>query len=112
MELDPQTLAIRLARWEKVLGLMSDMVVARSAVHDVETVDDPVRAAGRTGLKAGLRLPGVIYVARSISLEDAYIVRRGQPGLRFSIEDGGTLKRVLLSTPEAAELARQLGAVA
>lgn len=110
VELDARTLAIRLARWEKTLGLMGDIVVSRGAIADVEAVPEPMRAAMRSGMKAGLRFPWVIYIARSLSLEDAYIVRRNQAGLRFSVDDGGTLKHVLISTPEAPELLKALGA--
>jgi hypothetical protein len=101
-------LEVRLARWEKALGLMRDIRVARAAVGDVEVVADPMRAVLGAGLKAGLRLPWLYYVARTIRLDQAWIVRRGVPALSFSVNDGGVLRRVMVSTPEAAALARRL----
>jgi hypothetical protein len=100
---------VRLARWEKVLGLMGDIRVARSAVGDVEVVRDPMRDVLSSGLKAGLRLPWLYYVARSIKLDRAWVLRRGMEALSFSVNDGGKLRKVVVSTPEAEVLARKLG---
>lgn len=99
---------VRLARWEKVLGLMGDIRVDRVAIGEAEVVRDPMREVLRTGLKAGLRLPWLYYVARTIRLDEAWIVRRGVPALAFSVRDGRTLRRVVVSTPEAEALALQL----
>jgi hypothetical protein len=107
--LTDELLEIRLARWEKILGLMGDVRVARSAVKDAEVLGEPLRAVRGSGLKAGLRLPGVYYVARSLRLDEAWILRRGLPALAFSIDDGRTLRRVTVTTSDAEELARQLG---
>jgi hypothetical protein len=109
MSLSEDALEIRLARWQKVLGLMRDIRVARAAIGDVEIVADPIRAAMSTGLKAGLRLPWFYYLARTIRLDEAWLVRRGVPALSFSVHDGSSLRRVTVSTPEAEDLARRLG---
>jgi hypothetical protein len=101
---------VRLARWEKFLGLMRDIRVERAAIGEVEVVRDPIRDVLRTGLKAGLRLPWLYYVARTIRLDEAWIVRRGVPALAFSVRDGRTLRRVVVSTPEAEALALRLKA--
>jgi hypothetical protein len=101
---------MRLAWWQKALGLMRDIRVARTAVRDVRVVADPLPEVMGAGLKIGLRLPWLYYVARSLRLDEAWIVRRGVPALSFSVADGGTLRRVLVSTPDAHELARVLGA--
>jgi hypothetical protein len=61
------------------------------------------------GMKAGLRLPWLYYVCRTIRLDQAFVVRRGLPALSFAVRNHGALRRVLVSTPDAAELARQLG---
>jgi hypothetical protein len=106
--LDPERLEIRLTAWEKALGLMGDISVRRADISDVEVLDDGVRAAMRSGLKAGLRLPWLRYVARTISLEEAFLVRRRVPTLAFSIADQGRLRRVLVSTPQAREIAAAL----
>lgn len=100
---------VRLALWEKALGLMRNIRVARAAIDDVHVVADPVREAMRSGIKVGLRLPWLVYIARTIRLDEVFVVRRRVPGLSFAVENGTTLHRVLLSTPRAEELARELG---
>jgi hypothetical protein len=108
IELSDDSVEVLLARWQKVLGLMRDIRVARADIGDVRVVEDPVREAMRTGIKVGLRLPWLLYVARTIRLDQVYVVRRGVPGLSFAVSGEGPLRRVLLSTPEAAELAQRL----
>jgi hypothetical protein len=98
---------IKLATWQKVLGLMRDIRVARTAIAEVEVVD-PIHEVLHSGLKVGLRLPWLYYVARTIRLDEAWVVRRGVPAVSFAIQDGGVLRRVTVSTPQAEELARQL----
>jgi hypothetical protein len=102
------TVEVRLARWQKVLGLLGSIKVPRADVSDVEVVEDPVREAMHAGIKVGLRLPGLYFIARTIRLDTAYIVRRGVPGLAFTVRNQGPLTRMLVSTPEARELARRL----
>jgi hypothetical protein len=99
---------VRLARWEKILGLMKDIRVPLADVSDVRVVEDPIRETLGTGLKAGLRLPWLYYVARTIRLDRAFVVRRGLPGLSFSVSNERPLKHVLVSTPEAAQLAKRM----
>jgi hypothetical protein len=99
---------VRLALWQKLLGLMRNIRVARAGVSDVHVVEGPVREAMRSGIKVGLRVPWLIYVARTIRLDEAFVVRRGVPGLSFAVENGTPLRRVLLSTRQADELAREL----
>jgi hypothetical protein len=106
--LSEQTLEIRLSWWEKVLGLMRDIRVARADVSDVSVVAEPMREAMRGGMKAGLRIPWVLYVARTLRLQDAFIVRRRLPGLSFAVRNHGPLRRVLVSTARAEELASEL----
>jgi hypothetical protein len=110
VELTEETLEVRLSFWQKVLGLLGNIRVARADVSDVEVVEDPVRAAMDTGIKVGLRLPWLYYVARTIRLDQAFIVRRGVPALSFAVRNKGALSRVLVSTPDAQELARRLKA--
>jgi hypothetical protein len=99
---------VLLSRWEKVLGLLGDIAVPRADVSDVRVLEEPMRDVLRTGLKAGLRLPWLYYVARTIRLDEAWVVRRGVPALSFSVRNHGALRRVVVSTPEAQALARQL----
>lgn len=101
---------VRLARWQKVLGLMKDIRVARGDVSDVRVVEKPLREAAGSGLKAGLRLPGLYYIARTIRLDRMFIVRRKVPALAFSVRDNPPLREVMVSTPDAQALAQLLAA--
>ncbi|HEY2216976.1 MAG TPA: hypothetical protein VGH21_05735 [Solirubrobacteraceae bacterium] len=104
------SIEVLLARWEKVLGLMKDIRVPLSDVGDVRLVEHPLREAAGTGVKAGLRLPGFRYVARTIRLDQAFAVKRGVPALSFSVRNHPPLERVLVSTPDAKQLAKRLQA--
>jgi len=108
IELSDQRLEIRLALWEKVLGLMRDIRVARADIGDVRLVENPMREAMRGGMKAGLRVPWLLFVARTLRLDRVFIVRRGQPGLSFTVRNHGPLRSVLVSTPRASELVERL----
>jgi hypothetical protein len=99
---------VLLARWEKILGLMKDIRVPRADVGDVRFVEKPIGEAMGSGIKAGLRIPGAYYVARTIRLDRAFAVKRGLPGLAFSVRNHAPLESVLVSTPDAKELARRL----
>jgi hypothetical protein len=106
------TLEVRLSRWEKVLGLLRNIRVPRADVSDIEVVEDPLRAVMGTGIKVGLRIPGLYFVARTINLESAFIVRRGVPALSFAVTNESALRHVLVSTRQAHELAHELQAAA
>jgi hypothetical protein len=106
--LTDDTLEVRLALWQKVLGLLRSIKVRRADVSDVQVVDDPIREAMQAGIKVGLRVPWLYFIARTIGLDRAFIVRRGIPALSFAVRNQGSLKHVLVSTPEAHELARRL----
>jgi hypothetical protein len=108
VRLTQDSVEVLLAPWEKVLGLMGNITVPRTDVSDVQVVREPVREVMSAGIKAGLRLPWFYYVARTIRLDQAFAVRRGVPALSFAVRDHGALRRVLVSTPEAEALARQL----
>jgi hypothetical protein len=108
LELTEDSLEVRLSFWQKVLGLLGNIRVARSDVSDVHVVEDPLRDVKGTGIKVGLRMPGFYYVARTIRLDQAFLVRRGAPALSFAVRNHGALNRVLVSTPDAQELAQQL----
>jgi hypothetical protein len=109
---DESSIRINLDTWQKVLGLMRDIAVPLAEVRDVRVLEDPLPAAMGSGLKVGLRLPWLYYVARTIRLDEAFIVRRGVAALSFGIEGEGPLRRVLVSTPRASELAQRLGPLA
>lgn len=99
---------VLLSPWEKVIGLMGDMKVSRADVSDVRVVRDPMRETIGKGLKVGLRLPRLRYVARTIRLDQAFLVRRRVPALSFAVRHHGALTHVLACTPDAEELARRL----
>ena len=103
------SIEVLLARWEKILGLMKDIRVPLGDVSDVRVVEDPIRETVGTGLKAGLRVPWLYYVARTIRLDRAFVVRRGVPALSFAVRNHASLQQVLVSTPDAAQLAERLG---
>jgi hypothetical protein len=101
---------VRLSPWQKVLGLMRGLRVPIADVSDVRVVDKPIGEVTGSGLKAGLRLPGLYYVARTIRLDRVFVVRRGVPALSFSVRNHDPLRSVLVSTPDAHELAHKLAA--
>jgi hypothetical protein len=99
---------VRLSLWQKVLGLMRDVTVARRDVSEVEVEHDPVGVAMRAGIKVGLRLPWLYFAARTIRLDQMFVVRRGVPALSFQVSNHRALRRVLLSTHDAEALAERL----
>jgi hypothetical protein len=103
-----ESVQVRLAPWEKALGLMRNITIARSDISDVEVVPDAMRETMAAGMKVGLRVPWLLYVARTLRLDQLFVVRRGVPGLSFVVSDHRYLRRVLLSTRQAEELAQQL----
>ncbi len=110
VEITADTLEVQLSRREKILGLMGNIRLQLSDVEDVRVLPEPLREVRRSGLMAGLRVPWLYYVARTIRLDEVWIVRRGVPAVSFAVKGSGTLKRVVLSSPEAEGLARRLRA--
>lgn len=108
--LSDDRIEVRLSLWQKILGLMGSIRVARGDVRDPRVVADPIREAMAAGIKVGLRLPWLYFVARTLRLDEAFVVRRGRPALSFEIAGEGRLRRVLVSTPEAEQLALALAA--
>jgi hypothetical protein len=110
VHLTEDSLEVLFAPWEKALGLLGDIVVPRADVADAKVVQEPVREAMSTGMKAGLRLPWLCYIARTIRLDQVFAVRRGVPALSFAVRNHDRLRHVLVSTPEAEVLAERLQA--
>jgi hypothetical protein len=108
IELSGEALDIRLSWWQKGLGLMRDIHVPLAQISDVEVIEKPLAIVHRAGIKIGLRLPWLYFVARTIRLDEAFVVRRGMPALSFQVAGEGALSRVLVTTPEAEQLARRL----
>jgi hypothetical protein len=99
---------VLLSRWQTILGLMKSITVPIADVSEVRVVEDPFSETRGTGLKVGLRIPRLYYVARTIGLDRAFLVRRGVPALAFAVRNQSPLEHVLASTPDAEELARRL----
>jgi hypothetical protein len=108
VQVSEDSVEVLLSPWQKVLGLMKDIRVPLANVSDVRLVEEPVREAMGTGLKIGLRLPWLYYVARTIRLDQVFVVRRGVPALRFAVHDLDPLRSVLVSTDDARELVARL----
>jgi hypothetical protein len=103
-----ETIEVHLSRWQKILGLMRDIRLPRAQISDAAVVEDPLHEAMSSGLKVGLRIPWFYFVARTMRLDQVFVVRRGVPALGFSVSNDSPLKRVLISTPEAEQLASRL----
>jgi hypothetical protein len=110
LEIRTESVEVRLSWWQNLLGLMRDISVPLRDIDAAEVIDDAVRVAGRSGIKVGLRVPFLYFVARTMRLDEAFIVRRGVPGLSISIGGEGHLRRLLVSTPRAAEFAEEIEA--
>ena len=108
IQITDESVEIKLSPAERLLGLMKDISVPIANIYDAQVLDDGVREAMSTGIKAGLRVPWLRYVARTITLDQVFIVRRGLPALAFSVRDHGALRRVVVSTREAPALAKRL----
>lgn len=108
IEITEHEVVVHLSLWQKVVGLMRDIHLTRAEISDPEVVEDPLHEAMRSGLKVGMRLPWLYYVARTIRLDQVFVVRRGVPALGFSVNRDGPLRRVLISTPEAEQLLARL----
>jgi hypothetical protein len=111
VQLSDDCVEVLLAPWEKMLGLLGNIRVAKIDVSDVQVLEKPMSEVMGSGIKVGLRLPWLYYVARTIRLDRAFIVRRGMPALSFAVRNHGALRRVVVSTPQAHVLARELGSL-
>ncbi len=112
VEIGPEAVLVKLTWWQKLLGLMRDISIPLSEVDGTEVVENGVGVAIRAGIKVGLRVPFLYFCARTLRLDEVFVVRRRVPALSISIAGQGNLRRVLLSTPRAAELAAEIEAAA
>jgi hypothetical protein len=108
VEVTEDGVEVLLAPWQKVLGLMRDIRLPFDQIEEVEIVENPVGEAMRAGIKVGLRIPWLYFVARTIRLDQAFVVRRGVPALSIQVSGHGALARVLVSNPRASELAERI----
>ena len=104
----PDRVSIRFTRAEKVLGLVRDLDLSPRQVRSATVVDDGLAAT--EGLRApGLGIPGFRKLGtwRGRGTTALVAVRRGEPTLALEL-DGARVDRVLLSHPQARELAERL----
>lgn len=105
----PRTLTVSLSRVERVLGLLRDLEVPRSAVRTVEVVPDG--PAATRGLRApGLGLPWrKIGTWRERGAKTLVSVRRGQPAVRVRLA-GQRFDTLLIGVDDPAAVAGSLTA--
>ncbi|TFV63766.1 hypothetical protein E4P41_03320 [Geodermatophilus sp. DF01-2] len=104
----PRTLTVSLSRGERVLGLLRDLEVPRSAVRSVEVLPDGLAAT--RGLRApGLALPGrrKIGTWRGRGEKTLVSVRRGRPAVRVRLT-GQRFDTLLLGVDDPAGVAGAL----
>ena len=104
----PRALRVTLSRTEKVVGLLRDLEVPRSAVTSVEVVPDGLSAT--SGLRApGLALPGARRIGtwRGRGEKTLVSVRRDQPAVRVRLA-GQRFTTLLVGTDDAATVAGAL----
>jgi hypothetical protein len=103
----PHTLRLSLSRAEKILGLLRDLEVPRSAVTAVEAVPDGI--AGVHGLRApGLGLPGrKLGTWRRRGGRTLVSVRRGQPAVRIELT-GQRFDTMLIGIDDPAAVTAEL----
>jgi hypothetical protein len=106
--LTPEALEIRPAWWQKILGLLGNITIPRANIAEADVIEEPIPEAMHSGIKVGLRLPWFYFVARTIRLDQAFIVRKGIPALEIAVSGQPPLRRVLVSTFEAQKLADEL----
>lgn len=110
VEVDGTTLRVRLTASEKIAGLLRDVTVPVAQVVGADVVEDGLGAA--RGLRApGLGLPGARKVGtwRTRSGRRLVAVDARTPALRVDLA-GSPWAGLVVSTPDAAELATRLRA--
>ena len=105
--LTPTHLEVRLATWEKLAGLTTDHHIARERIAAAMLDPTPMDSI-RGRFKAGLRVPGLRFVCWTWNPMTFWSISRGTPVLRVTVR-GGRLRQLVVSTPDAASLARALG---
>ena len=109
VDITAHVLTVRLTRREKVAGLLRDLTVPTGSVTSVNVEHDGPGAV--RGLRApGLALPRRVKLGtwRRRGRRSMVVVRAGVPTLRVALE-GERYDELLLSHPDAAELAAALG---
>jgi hypothetical protein len=100
-------LNVRLTSWERLSIWRSEVRIPLTAIRHVELLGRPLWAVN--GTRRGVEVTGVLKVGvwsggRLVS------VQQGLPALRVVFEGDTRIRELILSTPDAAELAQLLGA--
>jgi hypothetical protein len=109
IEIDDETVRVRLSTWERLAGLRGDVVVPREAIRSCEVLDQPFSA--RQGLRApGTGFPGVIAYGtyRHSGSKDFLALLRGQRAVRLTLANQ-TFSALLIGTPDPEEVCSRLG---
>jgi hypothetical protein len=110
IEVDGDTLTVRLTTAEKVQALHGDVTVSRSAVRRIEVLDEPFRA------KRGLRAPGFDWF-RTVAVgtwrhrggKDFVVLHQGDRAVRIELE-GAPFAALLVGVDDPETVAGQLTA--
>jgi hypothetical protein len=108
IRLPGDTIDVILTPLEKLAALRGSLRIDRSQVVEAEVLPDGLSAA--RGLRApGLAIPGRLKIGtwRGRGATRLVIVRRGVPTLRLRLI-GAPVDTVLVSTPDAAAIAKAL----
>lgn len=103
-------LRVRFSRWERIAVWREEIMVPLARVQAVEQIGNPL--ARTRGGRIGMLVSGVVKVGiwgLGTGTRQLVSVRRSGPALRI-ILDGGEFGELLLSLPDAAELAEALKA--
>lgn len=108
IEIDRDSVHVRLSTAEKIWALRGDLTFPRTAVRQVEVVPDGLAAT--RGLRApGLAVPGARKVGtwRGRAGTEFVSVRGGEPAVRITLT-GQRYDAVLIGATQPEELARRL----
>lgn len=99
-----ETLTVRFTRGEKVLGVMGDLEVPRSAITSAALVQSWSEVRG---LKVGLGIPRLLGTWHRRGRHQLVDLRRGEPAVRMGLR-GSAYDEVLVRTPDAERLVAEL----
>ncbi|GIJ80994.1 hypothetical protein SAMN05443287_1212 [Micromonospora phaseoli] len=108
IEIDLDTVHVRLTTAEKIFALRGDVAFPRTAVREVEVLPDGLAATHGTRVP-GLGVPGVRNIGtwRRPGVTEFVSVRRGEPASRITLVDQ-RYDAVLVSCTQPEALAQSL----
>jgi hypothetical protein len=107
VDIEGDDLVVRLTPMQRLGALAGDVRVPRASIRSATVVDQPFKAL--RGMRIGTGIPGRLALGRwkGRGFTDFVAVHRGEPGLVVEL-DGGPYDRLVVSTPNARELASRL----